>query len=392
MKRLLLLAFLIGVESALAADAGLIRFGSPMPIRPTGTPAFNSAFAIDQSTDKIGTVAAWPENSEAITQVCFRVGLRTGTPVQHKITLQSVDTSGLPSGTVLGGGSPAVQAFTPPASSAWDGTIQCQTLVNSYTPARGEILAIVIEPCPDATSPCSGAATPDGSNNITISYAADITTNAQPAIPYSLTNPGGAGWAKSTGTNSPVYAFKTASRTVGNPVQAWNTISNYNTGTEYGNKCTFPAFGSAFTVVGLRWWGRTAASGTDVIIRLYDGGGASDTTVLQNFTLDSDMLAANAGVNRYHEIYFDEATLSTLNWGSTYRASITTSGAAANINLAYLESDTAGSMSAYPGGSNCMMTTRTTGNWTDTSTQRPLIDFIIKDTTATTASSGVIGG
>ena len=394
---LYLLAILLSVLTnapAFAGDAYRLSYGSPVPVAATTAPTFTTAYAINQSNDKIWFVRAWPKTSEAITDVCFRVGARTGTPVQHKISLQTVGTDGLPSGTSVSPGSPPEQAFTPPASTAWDGKLHCETLVNSYTPARGELVAMVIEPCPDATSPCSGAATPDASNQITISPAVTTWANATPGIPYYGTVDGGGASTKSTNTNSPIFAFKTSSSVVGNAVQSYTATSNYNTGTEYGVVCAFPAhFGSTFKVVGLRWQGRTAAAATDVVIKLYDGGAVGDTTVLQNYTLDSDALASNGSTNRYHEVYFDEATLSTLNWGSSYRASITTSGAAANINLNYIEVDDPTTWGAFPGGTTCALTTRGAGNWTDTTTQRPMLEFILEDNTEPTGGHpGIIGG
>jgi hypothetical protein len=273
--------------------------------------------------------------------------------------------------------------------------LQCIALNNSYTPVRGEILAIVIEPCPDATAPCSGTATPDASNKGSFGTSSSIMTGSSVGVPYYLTKTDGGAWTKSSGTGTPIYGLVTASRVVGYPVQAWTQTATYNTGTEYGMVCQFPAaYGSTFKVRGIRYAGRTPAAGSDVIIKLYQGGGAADTTVLQDATYDSDVVAVAAGNNRYHEYYFDEATLSTLNWGSSYRVVVTTTGAAANLNLNYLEVDDAARFIAYPGGSSCALTTRSGGNWTDTTTRRPLIDVILEETATPTGGGGhgIIGG
>lgn len=392
--RALLILLLLG-PSAWAADAVMLTYGAPLPMQ-VGSPIFNSNFTINSADDKISYVLAWPVDSEAITSVCFRYGLRTGTPVQHKISLQGVDISGLPNGTIKGAGSPAAGAFTPPATTAWDLTLQCVTLSNSYTPSRGELLVAVIEPCPDATAPCSGAASPTAGNNSSFTPAVNAMTDSTPGIPYNVYKTDGAAWAKQSGTSTPVLGLVTASRTVGYPLQAWTQTATYNTGTEYGMTCQFPeAYGSTFKIRGVRYAGRTPAAGSDVIIRLYQGGGASDTTVLQDATYDSDAVSAAAGNSRYHEYYFDEATLSTLTWGAAYRIAVTTSGAAANLNLNYIEVDNATRFTAYPGGSSCALTTRSGGSWTDTTTQRPMIDVIIEETTKPSGGGGghgIIGG
>ena len=391
---LMVCGMLVGASPSSADDALQLAFGSPIPMQGAA-PTFTSAFTINSADDKVGFVSAWSVASEAISSVCFRHSLRTGTPVQHRISIQGIDTSGLPDGTIKGGGSPAVGAFTPPASTAWDATLQCVTLSNTYTPARGEILALVIEPCPNATAPCSGAATPDGSNSSAYTPAANLMTTSSPGIPYYLTKTDGGAWTKSSSTGTPLYAYVTASRTVGYPVQGWTQTSTYNTGTEHGMVCQFPAaYGSTFTIRGVRYAGRTPTAGTDIVVKLYSGGGASDTTVLQDVTYDSDAVSAAAGNNRYHEFYFNESTLTTLTWGNSYRVSIGTSGAGANLNLNYIEVGDSAQLTAYPGGTSCAATTRTSGNWTDTTTRRPVIDLILEETTKPSGGGGhgIIGG
>lgn len=392
-----LLVVLLTISTVRADDAVMLTYGSPIPMQ-VGSIIFTSVFTLDSADDKLGYVSAWPVASEAITGVCVRYGLRTGTPVQHKISIQGIDVSGLPNGTIKGGASPAAGAFTPPASTAWDLSLQCITLSNAYTPVRGELLSVVIEPCPNATAPCSGAATPTVSNSSSFTPSVVAMTDSFPGVPYHLLKTNGGAWTKQAGTSTPIVNFVTATRSVGYPIQQWTQTATYNAGTEYGMLCQFPAaYGSTFTIRGIRYAGRTPAAGSDVTIQLYQGGNATDTTVLQSVTYDSDAVAAAGGNTRYHEYYFDEATLATLTWGNAYRVSVTTSGAATNLNLNYIEVDDAQRMTAFPGGSTCSLTTRTTGNWTDTATQRPMLDVILDETTKPTGGGGggghgIIGG
>src|SRR5262245_6559267 len=101
--------------------------------------------ALNQSTDTMEFIWDSYDNGLVISRLGFRYGTRTGTPPTYRISLQGVDGSGLPDGTIKGGGSPASATFTPPADTSWNSTWQWINLSNTYTTAnRGEKLATVI--------------------------------------------------------------------------------------------------------------------------------------------------------------------------------------------------------------------------------------------------------
>src|SRR5438105_4685448 len=86
-----------------------------------------TSFALDQTTDQIEYIFQAAE-AITITRLGFRYGTRTGTPPTYQVSLQGVDGTGVPDGTVKGGGSPASATFTPPADATWDATWRWVTL------------------------------------------------------------------------------------------------------------------------------------------------------------------------------------------------------------------------------------------------------------------------
>src|SRR5262245_2059365 len=106
----------------------------------TNAPAISN-FTLNANNDQVEFVFQVRE-AVTITRLGFRQGTVTGTSPEFKISLQGVDTSGNPDGTIKGGGSPAEDLFTPAggANSTW----LWKTLDNSYAAAAGEFLASVI--------------------------------------------------------------------------------------------------------------------------------------------------------------------------------------------------------------------------------------------------------
>ena len=88
------------------------------------------------STMKIGCI--FRANGKQITKVIINVASVTSSPV-YQVSIQSLSAQKTPSGTDIGGGSPTLKTFTPIAG------VQTITLTNPYTPALGDVLAIVVE-------------------------------------------------------------------------------------------------------------------------------------------------------------------------------------------------------------------------------------------------------
>lgn len=83
-------------------------------------------------------------SSKTITNVQIYCQYKTASaPPTYKISLQSVDANGLPTGTILGGGTPASKNFA--GASLTVGAWNTITLDNSYAVSAGDDFAIVLE-------------------------------------------------------------------------------------------------------------------------------------------------------------------------------------------------------------------------------------------------------
>lgn len=328
-------------------------------------------YTMDASGKKIA-VAFQAEEDATISGLGFRYGVRTGTPPTYRISLQSLDASGNPDGTVLGGGTPASATFTPPASTAWNSTWQWITLSNTYAVTRGTYYAWVID---------YSSGTIDGSNNGSFTQEFRLGTNG---FPYYQTY-GGASWAKTTGGPA-VFGYQSGSKNYGFPfLTATSTAMGTGaTPDEIGLKFQLPTtFCSTFKVIGASGLFRLDGSSTVKMI-LYDTDG---TTVLQSMTFDTDHFADQFN-NRPSQLWSDESTLSTLTAGSWYRLVFQPQSASNHwydFNLDF-ESDT--SALAIPWGDYCNYTSRTdAGAWTDDASKRPLFGLQLQDVTAPSGGS-----
>lgn len=360
----------------MASAHGLILSLHPFGLMALGNLAF-STLALDASGDRIAFIFQ-AETADAITSVGFRYGIRTGTPPTYRVSLQGVNGSGEPDGTVKGGGSPASQTFTPPADASWDNSWRTVTLANSYTPSRGELLALVID---------YSSGTINGSNFSTFTYGVQEFADAlRMGMPYNLTDNSGS-WTKQN-AYAPIFAVYTASDVVGFPIESQQDHSTDGTNTRVALKFTLPAgWGSTFEVLGLRFTG-TAPGGTWTM-GLWNAAG----TALQSVSIDGDVSAAPGSGLRSHQFLFDEATLATLDFGTTYYLGIErnpTDGTISGVGV-----DTATEQLAFPGG-NAFLLSRWNGSaWSDTTTTRPCIEPILNDWTEPSGGSGgvpLVGG
>ena len=384
---LLLLTFLC----AHGGDVQRLRIGAPTGF-PGATPAF-TLFTIDGA--KKTTVVFQASDSDVATALLFRYGLTTGTPVQHKISLQGVSLTsgtGTPNGTVLAAG-----AFTPPADTSWNGLVQAVPIMNdgaggsisSYTLTRGSYYSIVIEPCPDATAPCSGAATPGGANSSSFTTVlTNYLVHASP--PYAATSTSGT-WTKVT--DMPVWGYRTATLTRGTPIQS-NTIASISSGTESAVSFTLPStMCSTAKVIGVRAEIETPNAARIVNMHLYSG-----TTVLQSAALNSNVNRNNASIWTTSEFYFSDASLTPVTCGSTYRIGFAPQDSSNLFALATLDVAAPGDRTAFPGGTMFAFGSRsgcggpcdaTSTAWAaDTATSRPLLELILDDLTPPAGTGG----
>lgn len=345
--------------------------GMPFNVTQNGA-MFNSA--IDASGKRVAYVFQ-ADADDTVTHLGFRYGARAATPPTYRISLQSLDTSGQPDGTVLGGGSPASATFTPPASTAWDGTWQWVALANSIAVTRGTFYAIVID---------YSSGTVDGTNNSSFTLA--MTGNNFPMHPYGATYNGSA-WTK---TANPNYGYKSASRTYGFPGKTMSNLilNSGDTPDEWGLKFTLPAgYGDTYKVIGVFGQFRFATTGLSFDIKLYNNA----DTVLQDITIDGDFQAsAGGGLSSF---WFNESALTALSYGDTYRITIIPASASDNYYAYYIEADSSVEAEAFPFGNGNMLqwTERTNaGAWTDRPERRPIFGMVLADITEPTGGGGHI--
>lgn len=352
------------------SDAFEIGVGSPIAHHIVGGTFQN--FTIDATNDFLYWVFTAPE-AITITRLGFRYGVRTGTPVQHQISLQGVATDGKSDGTVKGATNNALALFTPPADATWNGTWQWQTLGESAAVTRGQRLSIVIQP----------GGTPDGSNSSSFTHS--ISLYDRQGMPCAVSVNAG---THSRGVNFPVYGYSSASKVYGRPLESLTTTSYSSGGTnEFGITFNLPGgWGKTFKVKGVRWFGTTAnSSGDSCTISLYDSDG-DPGTVLQTVVHDFDD-NSTVGNTRAMEVYFDEASLTALNFGSTYHLGIKADQASVAMTDYVLNMDTADNRAAWPGGENFNACTRAGSTWIEDTTSRGVMELIIDDWSEPTAGT-----
>lgn len=344
---------------------------------------FFTNFTLNQTTDALEFVLQ-TEDNVTITKLGIRVGTITGTTPTYRVSIQGLDASGNPDGTVKGGASPASATFSPSGLGWSNNTWHWVTLSNSYASGAGEFIAIVID---------YSSGTVDGSNNA--SFSQHISPGISYGLPYSIQNDAG---SRTRSASSIAVAYASSTTAYGFPILTTvATVFNSGTGTadEYGIKFSLPAaWGDTYQILGVRFEANPVAAGSTVI-GLYGGtdataanstGATTETTSFQTVTLDHDHFQA-AGA-RYAIAYFDESTLTTLYYGATYRISIQPQNTN-NITIYGITVDAASDLDAYPLGQNCSGTRRLdAGNWTDLGTTRYGIELILADITEPAAGGG----
>lgn len=332
-------------------------------------------FTLDASTDKVEVIMQMPV-ADTLTKLAFRYGARTGTPPTYRGILQGVDGSGNSDGTDIGGGSPTSVNFTPPADATWNGTTRELTFTNPIAVTRGQMVSAVIE---------YSSGTVDGSN------CSSFTTDHGEAslLPYVIQNNAG---TRSRRTNIPPFALVGNNGVYGYPVFGHTSVTVHDgtTPDEVGILFTLPAgWGATYQLAGVNWPVRFGTASQTVRMTLYDTDG---TTVLQQIDIDSDLTPNAAFIGGNKELFFDEVTLSTLNFGSAYRLSITVTAASGGVIIPCFDFPSSDYLQTLPLGTNAYWTQRTNaGAWTDTNTRMPQIGLILADITEPSGGSGGVG-
>lgn len=380
MRKLLFTLLLLFPSLAQAADYTALQVGG-LVSRFLGEGSLNaSTFPLDATTDAFGCSFCMPEDA-TITQACVLLGFKTGTPPTYIISLQTLSSTAVNSGTVLGGGTPASATFTVGS----DGAFQCVTLANSIALVRGQCLALNV---------AHSSGTVNASNNEEFAYGM-VSNGGGPKENNPLCWTNAAGTKTKQNTRIPVFAVKSASKTYGRPATGSQpfTVTGFSsdsTPDEYALRFMIPASTcSTYKVRAITCLGMMPATGKLIDTNLYSG-----TTSLQlGNDYDSDFTDhATATSDRWPMRFtFDDTTLDDLDCGTAYRIGFAPTASAANMGLAVLNVAANSDLTAYPGGVEWYLSTRTdAGAWTDTTTKRPICDLEIEDMTAPVGGGGSV--
>jgi hypothetical protein len=334
------------------------------------------------------------ETADALTQVGFLLNTITdgGSMPTYRLSLQGVDGSGLPDGTIKGAGNSAFVTFVPTTGNGFAGsTFTWQTLGTAYTPALGEILALVLD---------VSSGTANSTNKISVDYGLINVAGLAVGLPYVLAD-GNATWAtgdKLPNNGTALYGLQTASDVFGTPIEAITSVTVSAT-TEVALRFTLPSgLGTSFQLLGALWMaGNAAAGGRLWRLSLYNGGETSPSLLAQ-VELDSDWQAVVNSAARWSTTLFDDAA-STLSFGTQYHLGLALDSGTTLTLLVY-QFHAAGDMKALPWGDSAFCVASRTityppgsgGNvFASSSTQlkqRPVLLPILSDWTGTAGSSG----
>jgi hypothetical protein len=309
-----------------------------------------ASLAFSESTRRIEVLFQAME-AATITQLWQYCSFAASPPVL-RLSLQGVDaTTGTSDGTIKGATNNCLATFTPVSNTAaW------KTLGESYTCARGEWLAAVLE---------YSSGTIDGSHSANMAYGFNGSFNR--SIDFAITTTSG---SRARSATIPVYGYASASLAYGRPIIAQSSLS-FNSGSspnEYALRFIVPSGSmTSFTIAGARILVSPNPAGTSHTVTLYDG-----TTVLQQTTFDTDVVSSSAAAPRMIDVLFTDATFSTLTPGNTYRLAIKP-GSATNVSLQNIGVNANADLDAIFMGKEWYQSSRAGGAWTDADTFRPCI-------------------
>jgi hypothetical protein len=307
--------------------------------------------ALDAVNERSACIFTAPKTG-TIDRVGFRTSTAT-TTADRIVTLETLNASGQPSGTLWGTNTTATVSVTSTDDDTWFEV----TLTAGASVTQGDRLALVVS-APGASP----------GNSVIMHWS---VTGGGSAFPY-VANNVGVGWAKTVGrwfcgavrysdttwpTTIGLYPLATGTGSVDNSV-----FTTASTPDERGNKITIPFA----CKVGGAWAHHSAAQTGDFTWKLYDSG----TTVLASKAIDGDY--SNASGHMWHMF----GTEVTLNAGDVVRLTkLPTS--ATNVANSAIQYPT-GLLSASPMGASVQHTHRTdAGSWTDVADKQSSLGLII---------------
>jgi hypothetical protein len=349
------------------ADAQKLRI--PLGIQCSSVPSFTT-LGLNDTSKKVAGVFQVPGG--AATRTLTRAGCMVGNAIlgtspAYRISLQSL-SSNVPSGTVLGGGTPASKVFTPTTANK----ALLHTLDNAYVANAGDWIAVVVD---------YSSGTVDGSNHARFNYETSVAHDWG-HMPYGYDYQ--TSWTR---RGLGPFALGTSTELWGNLVDAYGdaTYSSSSSPNERGCAFTMPDWLDEAELEYFEWHPASVPSSTaQWVITIYEGRGAADKTVLHTETIDSTHVFGN----RRNWTYFTGSSLPVLVGGQDYRIAIKSADTLSINQRRAICTDT-DLLPLHALTGNATWTTRTsTGDWTDVNTEIPLYALGLKTVTPATGGGG----
>lgn len=346
-----------------------------LPLGPTwaSNPGWTN-LAMNSAARQVAGIMQLPPGSASytLTRAACRIGTITGTSPTYRISIQGVGATGVPDGTIKGGGTPASATFVPSAAN----TAILIDLDNSYSASPGEWIAIVVD---------YSSGSVDGSNFSNIGYTVTSALDAG-LQPYGLDFQ--ASWTKRS--ESGPFGVGTTTELWGeglfNNPGLTGTFANASSPNEYGICFTVPSYYSHLRISGFQFSPSSFVASGSHTVTIYDGGDVSDTTVIESVTLDSDTVYSN----RRNVILFDSSDPITLVGGSSYRIAIRPDSTQ-TARLYYADVSDVNLWDATPLEQSSCYTTRAGGNWTDNTLRKMPWALLVREVELTASGGGSAG-
>jgi hypothetical protein len=310
------------------------------------TPSFASAL-LDATGEKAGAVFQAPKTGNI-----RRVGLRFGTvttATDTDIRIETVNSSGQPSGTLWNSPTNTTLATIPAASIVSNTWVFSPNLTADAAVTQGDFLAVMVAPT--------------GTPNLNMSYSATGFQN----IPYVAAFLNGA-WTLVDDT--PVFAIEYSDGSYGTipGMYPWTVLASvsFNSGSTPDERGLYfrlpvPTRCRGVVVIG--------DLDSDATVRLYDADGSA---VLQS----ASHVAARRGSTAAGWHYFLWGGTQPLLANTFYRATLLPG--AGNIAQLEFEVNAAAQLGQIAGGADMHLTTRTdAGAWTQTTNRRPFMMLLL---------------
>jgi len=289
---------------------------------------------LDDSDDSIGSVFI-VEKDGIISKVGFCIRYFNGAPPDYKVSLETVDAAGNPSGTDYGGSAPG--EFTP-AGAGW----LWVSLGTPATAVAGDIIAAVVRP---------GAVPPTATDSIDVLVSYFGGNLVLPRQIYYSTS-----WTHQEGIPGIAVQYSDDSVScLGITSCEGESFDSTDTPDEVGCKFTVPANMVCF---GARVAFNTVSSSAPYDVRLYN---AADS-LIASVSIDDEDKSIRGGSGA-HDAFWDEVTLIA---DATYRITICATSETLSVRPARLTFPDSNAKAWIPEGTRWSGTERTDGGaWTD---------------------------